>query len=427
MFSANFKTIIMKHYRHFLLFITILFSYQNTFSQPSDSSSKAIFGSWVGKLDIPSGEVRIIFVIKKEDDTIKSVIKSPDQSPMSFPADTTILKENFVQIVLTKYHIKFDGNCNWKDTSITGTFVQGAFSESIVLKPFKQNRPQEPHPPFPYISEDVSFKNNIEGITLVGTLTMPSAGGPFPAVVLITGSGPQDRNEEIFGHKPFFVLADYLTRNGIAVLRFDDRGTGKSTGNYARSDANNFANDVVAGIEFLKKNDKIDKSKIGLIGHSEGGMIAPMIASENPDVAFIVMMAGPGIPGDQLLLLQAEKIFKMAKISDDVIALDRKIKLKIFREINKNEDSASTAKKIIGYYSKLSDSSLEKLKIPRDKIKLIIPQFMYPEILALIRYKPADYLKKVKCPVLAIDGERDLQVPAKENLKGIEDAPEGRR
>src|SRR5215468_6053693 len=172
------------------------------------------------------------------------------------------------------------------------------------------NRPQEPKKPYPYDEEEVSYENMRDGVKLAGTLTLPRGKGPFPAVLLITGSGPQDRNESLLGHKPFLVLADYLTRQGIAVLRVDDRGVGGSTGSTPNSTTENFAADVMAGIEFLKTRGEINPKQIGLIGHSEGGLIAPMVASQNGDVAFIVMMAGTGLTGEEILYLQGAMIMK---------------------------------------------------------------------------------------------------------------------
>src|SRR5262252_6974298 len=179
------------------------------------------------------------------------------------------------------------------------------------------NRPQEPKKPSPYAEEEVGYENKRDGVRLAGALTFPRGKGPFPAVLLITGSGPQDRNESLFGHKPFLVLADYLTRQGIAVLRVDDRGVGGSTGSAPNSTTENFAADVMAGIEFLKTRKEIDPKQIGLIGHSEGGLIAPMVASQNGDVAFIVLMAGAGLTGEEILYLQGAMIMKANGASAD--------------------------------------------------------------------------------------------------------------
>ncbi len=208
----------------------------------------------------------------------------------------------------------FEGKISADKSSINGTWTQSGANLPLVLKPVKdqseleRKRPQNPRKPYPYREEEVSYDNKVQSVRLAATLTLPPEKGPFAAVVLITGSGPQDRDESLLGHKPFLVLSDYLTRKGIAVLRADDRGTGKSTGNFATATTADFATDTEAGIAYLKTRPEVDPHKIGLIGHSEGGVIAPMVAARNPDVAFIVMMAGPGVRGDEILPAQIQAI-----------------------------------------------------------------------------------------------------------------------
>jgi hypothetical protein len=174
----------------------------------------------------------------------------------------------------------------------------------------RQRRPQEPKKPYPYGEQEVIVDNKKDEIRLAGTLSTPPSGGPFPAVLLISGSGPQDRDETIVGHKPFLVLADHLTRLGVAVLRVDDRGVGQSTGQFLECTSQDFADDALAFIEFLKAHSKIDSRRIGLIGHSEGGLIAPLVAARSADVAFVVLMAGPGLTGEEIFYLQGALIAK---------------------------------------------------------------------------------------------------------------------
>lgn len=222
---------------------------------------------------------------------------------------------------------------NLVENAFEGTFNQGGMQISLKLtrdtveKP-KLNRPQEPRAPHPYYSEEVTFQNEKADITLAGTLTMPEKEGNYPAVILITGSGPQDRNEELVGHKPFLVIADHLTKNGVAVLRHDDRGFGKSTGDFSAATSADLATDVKSALEYLKTRKEIDSNKIGLIGHSEGGLIAPMVAVSSNDVNFIVLLAGTGIRGDKLLLMQQELIARASGNLED----------KIQKAKTKNED-----------------------------------------------------------------------------------------
>jgi pimeloyl-ACP methyl ester carboxylesterase len=204
----------------------------------------------------------------------------------------------------------FEGKIAPDLSAVDGKWTQGGGTLTLLLKPLKNEselelkRPQNPVKPYPYRDEEVSYTNSQQNVTLAATLTIPPGKGPFPAVVLITGSGPQDRDESILGHKPFLVISDYLTRHGIAVLRADDRGTAKSTGVFATATTADFATDVEAGITYLKTRAEINPRKIGLIGHSEGGVIAPMVVARNKDVAFIVMMAGTGVRGDEVLVAQ---------------------------------------------------------------------------------------------------------------------------
>jgi fermentation-respiration switch protein FrsA (DUF1100 family) len=281
---------------------------------------------------------------------------------------------------------------------------------------------QDPQPPYPYHSEDLRFENQAAGITLAGTLTVPEEGERFPAAVLVSGSGPQNRDEEIFGHKPFLVLSDYLTRNGIAVLRYDDRGVSESGENYSTTTLYDFASDAAAAVNYLKTRKEINPEKIGIIGHSQGGTIAFMLAGEeNSDLAYIVSMAGMAIPGDSLMRMQRYLIATTMGMSDEMIA--------------KNEAYIDIASNIINKYPQ--DSILQNtdriiIESLPDSLKGFesiaavvgirtgIRQLMSPELKSLMNYNPSGVLTKIKCPVLALNGEKDLQVPADINLDRIE-------
>jgi uncharacterized protein len=274
----------------------------------------------------------------------------------------------------------------------------------------------------------VTYENRKDGVRLAGTLTIPRSKGPFPAVLLITGSGGQNRDETIAGHRPFLVLADHLTRLGIAVLRVDDRGMGGSSiGNDPFNVTSvNFSDDVMAGIEFLKSRKEIDTGKIGLIGHSEGGMIASMIASKTKDVAFIVMMAGPGQVGEDLLLLQTELLSKARGMSNEVIAQGDLALRRAFAIVKEEKENSVAEKKI---RESLAKQVAEMAQEQRDafapmqaEINNWIPLYVHPWFRFFLSFNPRPVLMKVSCPVLAINGERDLQVSAKENLSGIAEA-----
>lgn len=384
-----------------------------------NQSTEMLLRQWSGTLEIgKANRLTIVFRLWQENDSIKANMDSPNQGVKDIPADSVSIKDNNVYISIDSFKISYKGKFNEKDTSIYGIFSQENFNQDIILKPYKINRPQEPKKPYPYKEIELTVPNG--SVNLSATITLPEGNGPFPAVVLISGSGPQDRNEEIFYHKPFMVIADYLTKNGFAVLRYDDRGTAKSTGDYKTAGINDFASDAYAAFTFMKNYPGVDPAKVGLIGHSEGGMIAPLLASQHPEIAFIIMMAGLGIRGDELLLLQSELIYKNAKLPANAIKTDQETKKKIFAVIMSEKDTAKIRAKIKKIYSNVSESDLLQLGMKKNQIDLVAKQFTTSEMLSIIRFDPCPVLKKVKCPVLALNGDKDMQVPSKQNLKGVQ-------
>nr|WP_295922656.1 alpha/beta hydrolase [uncultured Dyadobacter sp.] len=288
----------------------------------------------------------------------------------------------------------------------------------------ENQHPQEPSKPYPYYSEDIAFTNSKTGDLLAGTLTLPGKVGMYPAVVLITGSGPQNRDEEVSGgHKPFLVLADHLTKQGIAVLRFDDRGVGKSTGDFATASSMDFADDVESAVEYLKTRKEIQRSKIGLIGHSEGGTIAPIVASRSKDIDFITLLAAPGIRGDSIMLIQIGLIAKTLGLSESEIALAKTISREAYEIVRNTENDNERNAKLATLAENAFQSFPKKLMPPN----ITKEQFVSQQVAAVttpwwiffLRHNPASSLAKVTCPVLALNGERDMQVTPKENLTAI--------
>lgn len=295
-------------------------------------------------------------------------------------------------------------------------------------------RPQEPSKPYPYYTEDITFENSQVGITLAGTLTLPSAQGDFPVAILISGSGPQNRDEEIAGHKPFLIIADHLTKQGIAVLRFDDRGVGQSTGEFRTATTADFASDVASAIKYVKSRKEINDNKIGLIGHSEGGMVAPLVAFESEDVSFMVMLAGPGIDLVKLMLMQQELIAKAYGISEDdinkyILPVHKKayhmittysentaLKAELKDLINESYDKIKEA------YDKSSADAMISDLTKEEAISMQVDEWSSEWYRYFLKYDPAPILEKVSCPVLALNGDKDLQVTPKENLYAIESA-----
>jgi uncharacterized protein len=408
----------VKIIKHIIVFQILMFSIVNI-CQSQNLNNSLIFNKWSGQLDVGNNHIlTLVFKFWIENDTVKASMDSPNQGAMGIKADSVRIKDKSVFLSINKLKIIFTGSFNETDSSINGTFSQGNFNKEMTLKAFKLNRPQEPKKPYPY--KEIAVKINNADVTLAGTITMPEGTGPFPAVVLISGSGPEDRNEELFNHKPFLIIADYLTRNGFAVLRSDDRGTAQSTGNYKTATMNDFASDAYTAFSFLKSFPGVNPAKVGLIGHSEGGMIVPLLASQHPEIAFIVMMAGPGVRGDQLLLLQAELIYRQSKVPEDAILFDKETKQKAFAVIIAEKDTAKIRAKIRKIYLNADEEKMQKLGINKSQIELIVKQFTSNELMSIIRYDPCPELKKVKCPVLAINGDKDLQVPSKQNLKAIQ-------
>lgn len=374
-----------------------------------------ISGKWFGAIKIQGMKLRIAFNIKKTEKGYKSTMDSLDQNALGIKVKSTTYKNSVLKIIIPNLGINFEGKL--KDGKVRGTFKQNGYSFPLVLskKEIKKEilkRPQEPKKPYPYISEDVIFENKEDKIMLAGTLTLPKKKGAFPAVVLISGSGPQNRNEELMQHKPFLILSDYLTRNGIAVLRFDDRGTAKSKGKFKTATTYDFVKDVNAAFKYLQTRKEIDRDKIGLIGHSEGGIIAPILSAKNKDINFIVLMAGPAMRGDKLLLLQKKKIELKMGINVLTIQYNSQIFAGAYKIIlDKNLKTDKLKEKLSDYFTKKYGTALVK-----EQKNAIIKQLTGPWMISFTRLDPAKYLKRVKCPVLVINGDKDLQVPSKENL-----------
>ena len=385
-------------------------------------------GSWMGSVDVNSIPLRVIFKFKINGDTVTVTLDSPDQGAKNIPLKGGKIVGDSVFIDAPNLRGSYLGIMQPGDSLINGTWTQAGIARALTLhhlaREFVMNRPQEPKEPFPYQSEDLVFKNEKAGIDLAGTLTLPQGKGPFPAVVLVTGSGPQNRNEELLGHKPFLLISDYLTRNGIAVLRFDDRGTFKSKGSFADATTFDFADDAEAAFDYLLGRKEIDPHKIGIAGHSEGGMIAPIVAARNSKVAFIILLAGPGTTGEEILIQQERLISKAMGLSDDKILETRKENEKIFSVLKTEPDFNKAAKAITAMLEadidSLKDTSAEDKTKARKNILTALMQVNNKWFRTFLVFDPHVYLKQVKCPVLALNGENDLQVPCDENIGEIE-------
>jgi len=396
-----------------------------------DKPAVDVVGTWQGTLDLGVAKLRLVVDLKKKDGGgFTGTMDSPDQGAFELPIDEVTIEEKLVKFSMKKLGGSYEGKLNDDGKQIDGKWLQGGLSLALVLRPGEKvgppKRPQEPKPPFPYNEEEVNYENQVAGIKIAGTLTLPKKDGPFPAVLLITGSGPQDRNEEIMGHKPFLLWADYLTRRGVAVLRVDDRGVGGTGGKPGESTIEDHAGDALAGVDYLKTRTDIEHSKIGLMGHSEGGLVAPAAAVKSRDVAFIVLLAGTGVSGEQILYSQGKLVAKAAGASEEAVAKNLEVQKKMFAILKENSDSTSAAERIARLVaelkSQLTDEERKALEGKEGIAEAQSKMILTPWFRHFLTYDPKLVLEKVTCPVLAICGEMDLQVDPKLNLPPIEAA-----
>jgi len=384
-------------------------------------------GNWEGTLIAGPQKLKIVFHITKDaDGKLAATMDSPDQLAYDIKMDEATVKDGEITLSLAVSHAQYIGKMNEDKKGISGNWIQGVPLELNLTKTEVEahKRHQEPKGPFPYKIEEVRYENKkADGIKLAGTLTIPDGEGKHPVVILISGSGAQDRDESILKHKPFWVLADYLSRNGYAVLRFDDRGVGESEGTFAGATSADFATDVVAGVEFLKGQPNIDADKIGLMGHSEGGLIAPMVASKDKNIAFIILLAGPGVPGNELLLQQSDDIMKVKGLDENLRKTLRNINSKLYETVlndKKNKKDVNDLMEAVKEeFDAISDKDKETLGITESAFRQGLKPLESAWMRYFLRSVPDDYLKKVKCPVLALNGDKDLQVAGKANLDGI--------
>ena len=386
----------------------------------------AIFSSegvWQGALEANGLRLRFQLHVTHDDKKqLVAALDSPDQGIGGMPAVKVSQKLTVFHFEIPLVDGVYEGTINPTKSVISGIWTQGGITRNLKFERSDQLlelvRPQNPVRPYPYREEQVTFANPKAQVSLAGTLTLPPGPGPFPAAVLIAGSGPQDRDEAVAGHRPFLVLADYLTRKGIAVLRYDKRGIGKSTGNFDQATTEDFASDAAAALAYLKSQKEIDSKRIGLIGHSEGGIIAPLIASRSSDVAWMVLLAAPGLKGEDVMLLQSELILKTAGFDDDRIAKARDFSRQSYLLARKETDPAALEAKL----TDLVDSTGMSTTLPPTTLKPQARMMSSPWFRFFLDYDPVPALKKTECPVLALNGGEDLQMAPKENLAQIQKA-----
>ena len=399
-----------------LFFITGCSSNSGTLSH-SDSTFQ---GHWEGEIGLETGSIRIFLHVDQDSaGNPRAMMDSPDQLAYQIPVTGITLTEDSIDFNIFPIAARYIGRLASVDR-IEGQWMQGYSVHQVT---FKRNdevafiRPQQPKAPFPYTQEDFTITLRDKG-TLAGTLTLPQGNGPYPVAIMISGSGVQDRDETIAGHKPFFVLADRLARNGIATLRYDDRGAGASKAN-SNVSANDVAHDVLEIFNKLKTHAKIDPKRIGLIGHSEGGFVAGIAAREEAEIAFAVLLASPALPGDSILALQYDKL-----VDTTFPPYLRTVQRRSLNLIKSIQDSATLRRELQAMYEASYDSVGTKMqsqfKTAKAYANANVMQLMNKSLLFLVRYDPKDDLSRLRIPILALYGAKDLQVPSAQNVAAME-------
>jgi pimeloyl-ACP methyl ester carboxylesterase len=394
------------------------------------SFSQDISGKWNGTVKLGEDkEISFIFNIENIQNEYVTHLSIPSQRVAGLKPQNTSFKNGILLIDGANLGIKYEGKFNATSQRFEGKFTEGANTLPLNLKQGELTsektvkRPQEPVKPYPYIEEEVIFENKGASISLAGTLTIPKNSGKSPAVILISGSGPQDRDETVANHKPFWILADYLTRQGIAVLRFDDRGVGKSIGNFSEATTADFSTDVLSAVKYLKSRDDIDSNNIGLIGHSEGGIIAPLAANQTKDVSFIVLLASTGIAGSEISLMQSITLRPFPVPNEE--AYEQAIR-KAIAIAASNKELSVIKSELLEHYNATITPILKPLVGDDTKVSQIINGLIETRTTTWIRYfynyNPADEIEKLDIPVLSLNGTNDTQVVAEINQKGIKDA-----
>jgi fermentation-respiration switch protein FrsA (DUF1100 family) len=389
---------------------------------PSGSVASAE-GVWQGALEGNGMRLRLQLHVAHDDQgQLVAALDSPDQGVSGLPAVKVSQKDAAFHFEIPVVNGVYDGTLNVAKSAITGSWAQNGAEHKLVFQRSDQLlellRPQNPVKPYPYKEEEITFPNAKAKLSLAGTLTLPSGSGPFPAAILISAAGPHDRDESLAGHRPLLVLADHLTRKGIAVLRFDKRGIGKSNGDYANSTMEDFTDDTAAGLAYLNTRKEIDLKKIGLIGHSEGGLIPPMVATNSQSVAWIVLLAGPGLKGEDVLLLQSELILRGAGVSDGEVARTLAFNKQTYALVRQEKDPTTLEAKLMELVRTTGIGAALPPAAVQAQVRLLVsPWFRF-----FLDYDPVPALQKTLCPLLALNGEKDLQIPPKENLARIQKA-----
>ena len=394
---------------------------------PSSTLAADIVGTWSGGIEAQGIKITTVVHVSREDDSFQVSLDSPDQGAFGLEADAASFVDGVLSFEIKLVGGRYEGRMETDGSRIVGTWYQGGGEYPLVLEPsagdVAPNRPQTPKPPFPYASEDVVIANPSANIELGATLTIPGGEGPFPGVVLVTGSGPQDRDESLMAHKPFLVIADHLARAGIAALRYDDRGIGGSTGDFAGATTFDFATDAGAAVEYLMARPEIDSKAVGIIGHSEGGLVGPLVALESEHVAFVVMLAGPAVSGWELLLEQTAAIARVGGMSKDMVKEVRHINKRLYVATMETDTPQATLERVREILAeereRLGPDVTAMLGASEDAAEDHAAALSSPWLKEFLRYDPTEALTRMKAPLLALFGGKDLQVVASQHAPAL--------
>ena len=391
----------------------------------ADTATHRLAGSWLGTLSGRGADFRVVFHLKPGSDGLTGTMDSPDQGATGIPVSKVLVDGDTVRIGVRAIGGRFAGVVQPSAdatvaTTISGQWAQGPARVPLTLRrvddPPGVDRPQEPTGTPPYDATQVQFTNDEAGITLAGTLTMPPGDGPHPAVVLIAGSGAQNRDAATAGHRPFLVWADALARRGIAVLRYDERGVGASEGSQSGATMRDLAADARAAVDDLRSRPNVDASRIGLVGHSEGGLIAAMVANDASAVDFVALLAAPGLPGDEVLAGQLDRRAQASGIDRRTRAAQRGTQQRIFDALKQETDSAAVAEELRKIM--IDTRGIDGEEMIRSEIKRLTD----PGLRFFLRYDPAEALRQLDEPVLAVIGSKDTHLDPKKNLDALREA-----
>ena len=403
-----------------LLFLTISCATQLPLEDTPQTPSIDLAGYWEGEIDVGSHTTLTLgFLLIAQETGYDALLFVPEQGVTNMDVTAVDFDQNMnVTITMDALQAAFSGTFSHTDQRIEGTFTQIGQSFPLVLNKGSAptaNRPQEPMPPYPYLVKEIYFTQSPEGFSLAGTITRPTGEGPFPAVVLISGSGSQNRDEEIMGHKPFLVLADALTRAGIVVLRYDDRGFASSEGDPSAATSLDLANDALSAVTFLASQSFVDTAAIGIIGHSEGGLIGPIVAQQSNLISFLVLMAGPGVKGIEILEDQTAAIMRAQNIPEEIIDQTVALNMSIYHIVLDSSKTVAERKEAV--HEMLATANLAQSAIEAQIQALFSPWYM-----TFLELDPAIFLQKVTVPVLILQGTKDTQISATLNIPAIEKA-----